>query len=95
MARREGGLRESGAPRVPELLEDLDTICDGPGLTLHLGREGGRVTVGGTRQPIFRKTGGRAWKKVTRRVRREMLLAWIQGAAGVTRGRLQREGAAR
>lgn len=74
---------------VQELLEDLDALCDGPGLTLHLGRDGGRVTVGTAKQALLLRSGGRAWKRVTRRERSETLLGWIRDAAGVTRSRLR------
>ena len=73
---------------VQQLLEDLDTLCDGPGLTLHLGRDGGRVTVGSPRQALMLRSGGRAWRRITRRERAEKLLGWIRDAAGATRGRL-------
>ena len=82
------GSRGFGAARVQELLEDLDALVDGPRLTLQLGRDGGRVSVGSGKTPLYLRTGGRGWRRINRRARREILLAWIQGAACVTRGRL-------
>jgi hypothetical protein len=88
MVRLRGGRSGSPSAQVQELLEDLDALCDGPGLTLHLGRDGGRVTVGAARQALFLRSGGRGWKRITRRERRETLLGWIRDAAGITRSRL-------
>ena len=88
MGRFHEGRSVRPAVGVQELLEDLDALCDGPGLTLHLGRDGGRVTVGSPRQALLLRTGGRAWKRITRRERSEALLGWIRDAAGVTRSRL-------
>jgi len=81
----------SGRPSaaVQELLEDLEALCDGPGLTLHLGRDGGRVLVGSAKQALLSRSGGRAWKRITRRERSETLLGWIRDAAGAARSRLQ------
>lgn len=89
MGRFHEGRSVSRAVGVQELLEDLDALCDGPGLTLHLGRDGGRVTVGSPRQALLLRSGGRAWKRITRRERSETLLGWIRDAAGVTRSRLE------
>lgn len=89
MGRFHEGRSERPAVAVQELLEDLDALCDGPGLTLHLGRGGGRVTVGTARQVLLLRSGGRVWKRITRRERRETLLGWIRDAAGVTRSRLR------
>ncbi|HLY73743.1 MAG TPA: hypothetical protein VKU80_06450 [Planctomycetota bacterium] len=83
-----GGRSGRAASQVQELLEDLDALCDGPGLTLHLGRDAGRVTVGRAKQALLLRSGGRVWKRITRRERRETLLGWIRDAAGVTRSRL-------
>lgn len=83
------GSRSRGATSVKGLgLEDLAALCDGPGLTLHLGREGGRARVGKGRKLLYRRAGGREWKRINRRARAEILLGWIQGALSVTRGRL-------
>ncbi len=89
MVRLHGGRSGSPSAQVQELLEDLDALCDGPGLTLHLGRDGGRVTVGAARQALLFRSGGRGWKRVTRRERLETLLGWIRDAALVTRSRLR------
>lgn len=89
MGRFHGSRSGGPAVGVQELLEDLDALCDGPGLTLHLGRDGGRVTVGTPRQALLLRSGGRAWKRITRRERAETLLGWIRDAAGATRSRLQ------
>jgi hypothetical protein len=84
-----GGRSGSPPVQVRELLEDLDALCDGPGLTLHLGRDGGRVTVGSRGQALLLRAAGRAWKRINRRERLEALLGWIRDAAGVTRSRLR------
>jgi hypothetical protein len=89
MVRLRGGRSRSPSAEVQELLEDLDALCDGPGLTLHLGRDGGRVTVGRAKQALLLRSGGRVWKRITRRKRRETLLGWIRDAAGVARSRLR------
>ena len=88
MVRFHEGRSARPAVAVQQLLEDLDALCDGPGLTLHLGRDGGRVTVGSPRQALLLRSGGRAWKRITRRERAETLLSWLRDAAGATRSRL-------
>ena len=83
------GNRSRGAASVKGLgLEDLAALCDGPGLTLHLSRDEGRARVGKGKKPLYRRAGGREWKRVNRRARAEILLGWIREAASVTRGRL-------
>ena len=70
------------------LLEDLAILCDGPGLTVRLGRYLGGVTLKSGGRLLYVGKGGRAWKRVTRRTRTQLLVAWIRDAASVARGRL-------
>ena len=70
------------------LMEDLAILCDGPGLTVRLGRDLGGVTLKSEGRLLFAGKGGRAWKKVTRRTRAKVLMAWVRDAASVARGRL-------
>lgn len=75
---------EEGLP----LMEDLAILCDGPALTLRLGRDLGGVTLKSGRRLLYVGKGGRTWKRVTRRTRAKVLMAWVRDAASVARGRL-------
>lgn len=70
------------------LVEDLAILCDGPGLTVRLGRDLGGVTLKSEGRLLFAGKGGRTWKRVTRRTRTRLFLAWVRDAASVARGRL-------
>ena len=70
------------------LLEDLAILCDGPTLTVRLGRDLGGVTLKSEGRLLFAGKGGRTWKRVTRRTRTRLFLAWVRDAASVARGRL-------
>ena len=70
------------------LLEDLAILVDGPTLTVRLGRDLGGVTLKSEGRLLFAGKGGRAWKRVTRRARAKVLMAWVRDAASVARGRL-------
>ena len=72
-------------------LEDLEVLCDGPALTVRLGRDLGGVTLKSGGRLLYAGKGGRTWRKVTRRTRAQVFLAWVRSAASVARGRL-REG---
>jgi hypothetical protein len=73
---------------VGPLLEDLAILCDGPTLSVRLGRDLGGVTLKSGGRLLFAGKGGRTWKRVTRRTRTQLLLAWVRDAASVARGRL-------
>jgi hypothetical protein len=81
----------SRVPRPGRILglEDLAVLCDGPGLTLRVSRDGGRVCLSSGRTRLFHRTGGRAWKRMTRRARAEFLASWIRDAAAAASGRLE------
>jgi hypothetical protein len=70
------------------LLEDLAILCDGPTLTVRLGRDQGGVTLKSEGRLLFAGKDGRTWKRVTRRTRTRLFLAWVRDAASVARGRL-------
>jgi hypothetical protein len=82
--------RNHGAvePEVSPLLEDLAILVDGPGLIVRLGRDLGGVTLKSEGRLLFAGKGGRTWKRVTRRTRTRLFLAWVRNAASVARGRL-------
>ncbi len=82
--------RNHGAvePEVGLLLEDLAILVDGPTLTVRLGRDLGGVTLKSEGRLLFAGKGGRTWKRVTRRTRTRLFLAWVRDAASVARGRL-------
>lgn len=82
---RQGGARDAD---LDPLLEDIALLCDGPGLTVRLGRDLGTLTLKSEGRPLYAGKGGRTWKKVNRRTRAKVLLAWIREAASVARGRL-------
>ena len=77
------------AAELGPLLEDLAILCDGPGLTVRLGRDLGGVTLKSGGRLLYAQKGGRTWKKVTRRTRAQVLVAWVRDAASVARGRLR------
>lgn len=70
------------------LLEDLAILVDGPGLTIRLSRDLGGVTLKSGRRLLYVGKGGRTWKRVTRRTRTQLLMAWVRDAASVARSRL-------
>jgi hypothetical protein len=81
--------RRKGDDEGLPFIEDLAILCDGPALTLRLGRDLGGVTLKSGGKLLYAGKGGRAWKKVTRRTRAQVLLAWVRDAASVARGRLR------
>jgi len=83
-SRRQGPVTAELGP----LLEDLAILCDGPGLTVRLGRDLGGVTLKSGRRLLFVGKGGRTWKRVTRGTRAKVFMAWVRDAASVARGRL-------
>ena len=74
-----------------ELLEQLAALCDGPAITFRIGRDGARIVQREGRTLLFRRTGGRQWKRVTRSGRMLLVLGWIREAAAEREGRFQPE----
>jgi hypothetical protein len=84
------GSRHHGAVarELGPLLEDLAVLCDGPGLTVRLGRDLGGVTLKSGGRLLYVGKGGRAWKRVTRRTRTQLFMSWVRDAASIARSRL-------
>lgn len=75
--------RLSAALEGVRLLVDLEDLVDGPGLVVHLGRDGASVCLKSGKTLIYRRTGGRAWRRMTRVLRAQALASWIRDAAAV------------
>lgn len=79
--------RVSGALEGARVLVDLEDLVDGPGLVVHLGRGGASVSLKSGKTLLYRRTGGRAWRRMTRVLKAKALTSWIRDAAAVATAR--------
>lgn len=79
--------RSAGPFEGAGVLVDLEDLVDGPGLVAHLGRDGASVSLKSGRTLLYRRTGGRAWRRMTRALRAKALASWIRDAADIATAR--------
>lgn len=79
--------RVSDAIVGARVLVDLEDLVDGPSLVVHLGRDGASVSLKSGKTLLYRRTGGHAWRRMTRVLRARAFSSWIRDAAAVAAAR--------
>lgn len=82
---------EGNVEQLDQLMKDLEVLCDGPFVDLHLAFDGAVIFVQSNDRTIWRDSAIRGWMAVDGRARARHLLSWFHQAAEIYRNRLKRK----